>query len=161
MDKVNKMAEDDAAAVALGTAAQRLGITTDALRMRFRRGKIKGFRRDGRIFVYLPDGAGAASEQTEQGSAREIAARAELDRLADDNARLREQQDRLLTLLEREQVLRQQLQTQLTDSSGKTAIIPAAPDLSALEDRLRETENNFDLLKKAVSQLVLVVEGRG
>ena len=87
--------------------------------------------------------------------------RAEIDRLVADNSRLHEQQNRLLTLLEREQVLRQQLQGQLTDSSGETALIAPPPELSDLENRLRETEDNFDLLKQAVSQLVRVVEERG
>jgi len=129
--------------------------------MRFRRGKIEGFRRAGRIFVFLPESAGAGGEHTEQGDLQTPPAPAELDRLTADNARLHEQHDRLLTLLEREQVLRQQLQTQLTNSISKTTIEPPPPDLSDLERRLRETENNFELLKRAVSQLVLVVEGRG
>lgn len=161
LDKVNIMAEHDAAAVALGDAAHRLGVTTDALRMRFRRGKIEGFRRDGRIFVFLPDGAAAKTEQYEQTTAPAAHTSAELDRLVADNTRLHAQQDRLLTLLEREQVLRQQLQGQLTDLSGETSLISAPPEFSDLENRLRETEENFDLLKQAVSQLVQVVEERG
>ena len=155
------MAENGTTSMALGAAAQRLGVTTDALRMRFRRGKIKGFRQDGRIFVFLPDSAAAQSEQTEHDTPPMFPSPAEVERLVADNSRLHEQQDRLLTLLEREQVLRQQLQGQLTDLSGETALIPAPPELSDLENRLRETENNFDLLKQAVSQLVQVVEERG
>jgi len=157
------MAEHDAVSMALGDAARRLGVTTDALRMRFRRGKIEGFRRAGRIFVFLPADAEGPSEQSEHKAPPPAAGptRAELDRLVADNTRLHEQQDRLLTLLEREQVLRQQLMSQLTDLSGKAALIPAAPDLSDVENRLRATENNFDLLKQALSQLVRVVEERG
>ncbi|MEE8332760.1 MAG: hypothetical protein V3R85_02845 [Alphaproteobacteria bacterium] len=155
------MAENDMTFMALGAAAQRMGLTTDALRMRFRRGKIKGFRRDGRIFVFLPDGAAARNEQSEHDAPTMFPTRAEIDRLVADNSRLHDQQNRLLTLLEREQVLRQQLQGQLTDSSGETALITPPPELSDLENRLRETEDNFDMLKQAVSQLVRVVEERG
>ncbi len=147
--------------MALGEAARRLGVTTDALRMRFRRGKIEGFRRDGRIFVFLPDGAAGQGEQNEHTAFPIGLSRAEVDRLVADNTRLHEQQDRLLTLLEREQVLRQQFQGQLTDLSGETALIAAPSELSELENRLRQTENNFDLLKQALSQLIRVVEDRG
>lgn len=156
------MPETDQTAVALGVAALRMGVTTDALRMRFRRGKIRGFRRAGRIFVFLPGGAGGATEQSEHGAGPAIPSRDEVDRLAADNTRLHQQQDRLLTLLEREQVLRQQLQTQLIDLPGKTSLVsPPPPELSELEGRLRQTEENFELLKQALSQLVLVVESRG
>lgn len=37
----------------LGEAAARLGLSADALRMRVRRGKARGFRRGGRVYVYL------------------------------------------------------------------------------------------------------------
>lgn len=155
------MAEHDATSMALGEAARRLGVTTDALRMRFRRGKIEGFRRNGRIFVFLPDGVTGQGEQSEHTASPKGPTRAEVDRLVADNTRLHEQQDRLLTLLEREQVLRQQLQGQLTDLSGETALIAAPSELSELENRLRQTEKNFDLLKQALSQLIRVVEDRG
>jgi len=148
-------------AVPLAEAARRLGTTTDALRMRFRRGKIEGFRRAGRIFLRLPPGAGGGAEQREQDATIPAPSVDEARRLAADNERLQQQQDRLLTLLEREQVLRQQLQTQLVDFSGKTAIAGPSPEIADLAERLRQTENNFELLKRAVSQLVQVVEGRG
>jgi len=155
------MTEQDAETLPLGEAARRLGLTTDALRMRFRRGKIGGFRRAGRIFVILPGGAGPEDAPGGQAVPPSPAAAAELARLAADNVRLHEQQDRLLRLLEREQVLRQQLQTQLVDISGKSALTGPPPELADLARRLGETESNFDLLKRAVSQLVRVVEGRG
>lgn len=155
------MAENDATSMALGAAAQRLGVTTDALRMRFRRGKIEGFRRNGRIFVFLPGDLAGQGEQSEHTAPPMGPTRAEVDRLVADNTRLHEQQDRLLTLLEREQVLRQQLQGQLTDLSEETTLIAAPPELSDLENRLRQTEDNFDLLKQALSQLIRVVEDRG
>ncbi len=54
----------------LAAAAARLGIRPDALRMRINRGKIKGFKRDGRLFVVLgsmPDQAQrTANTKTEQ-----------------------------------------------------------------------------------------------
>jgi len=50
-------------ALPLNEAAARFGITPDALRMRLRRGKVRGFKRDRRLFVYLDDLANIASEQ--------------------------------------------------------------------------------------------------
>jgi len=50
-------------ALPLNEVAERLGITPDALRMRLRRGKVRGFKRGGRLFVYLDDLTNAASEQ--------------------------------------------------------------------------------------------------
>ena len=55
-NNANKMTDPETDAVPLAEAARRLGTTTDALRMRFRRGKIEGFRRAGRIFLRLPPG---------------------------------------------------------------------------------------------------------
>lgn len=155
------MTDTAAEPVPLAEAARRLGVTTDALRMRFRRGKIEGFRRAGRIFIVLADGVGAPTEQSEHRDRTPAPSRDEVRRLAADNLRLQEQQNRLLTLLEREQVLRQQLQTQLVDISPNNAIPGPSEELADLAARLRETENNFELLKRAVSQLVMVVEGRG
>ncbi len=57
----------------LAHAAARLGITPDALRMRIRRGKAKGFKRDGRLFVELDEhpneAVRAAPPQSEQAGA--------------------------------------------------------------------------------------------
>ena len=54
----------------LAAAAARLGISPDALRMRVRRGKARGFKRGGRLFVTLakdPNGSvRSAAEQSEQ-----------------------------------------------------------------------------------------------
>lgn len=51
------------AALPLADAAAWFGITTDALRMRIRRGSAEGFKRDGRVFVYLSDRTGAEGDE--------------------------------------------------------------------------------------------------
>jgi hypothetical protein len=45
----------DRPALPLAQAAARLGITSDALRMRFRRGRIEGYRRGRRLFIYVEE----------------------------------------------------------------------------------------------------------
>jgi hypothetical protein len=54
----------------LGAAAARLGISSDALRMRVKRGKARSFKQAGRVYVYLPEQTEwpvrATSEQNEQ-----------------------------------------------------------------------------------------------
>lgn len=55
-------ATEQGTALPLSEAAARFGITPDALRMRLRRGKVRGFKRDGRLFVYADAQANAASE---------------------------------------------------------------------------------------------------
>ena len=42
-------------AVPLAEAATRLGVTSDALRMRIRRGKASGFKRGGQVYVWLQE----------------------------------------------------------------------------------------------------------
>lgn len=49
------------AALPLAHAAAWFGITTDALRMRIRRGRADGFKRDGRVYVYL---SGVGDDET-------------------------------------------------------------------------------------------------
>lgn len=49
-------------ALPLAQAAARLGLTPDALRMRLRRGTARGFKREGRLFVYLSERAGERAE---------------------------------------------------------------------------------------------------
>jgi hypothetical protein len=48
-------ANSDRPALPLAQAAARFGITTDALRMRFRRGRIEGYRRGRRLFIYVEE----------------------------------------------------------------------------------------------------------
>ncbi len=54
----------------LAAAAARLGISPDALRMRIRRGRVRGFKRGGRLFVAFAEDPNAsvrsATEQSEQ-----------------------------------------------------------------------------------------------
>lgn len=47
----------------LADAALRLGLTSDALRMRLKRGKIQGFKRGRRVYVYLPGAAKQSSDR--------------------------------------------------------------------------------------------------
>jgi len=84
--------------------------------------------------------------------------RVELDRLLAENRRLHEETDRLLRFAEREQVLRQQTQNQIDVLQARLAL--PSPDPHRLESRIRETESNFDLLKQALWQLVLYLEGK-
>lgn len=98
--------------------------------------------------------------------------RVELNRLLGEQRRLNDRIDKLLDLQEREQVLRQQMQTALdrlagqpgarvsavpTDDAGLDA--PAAVPL--LEDRLERTERRFSALRDAVAQLVTLLERQG
>ncbi len=60
-------------ALPLAEAAARLGLSRDALRMRIRRGKARGFKHGGQVFVWLDDAALAAAK-AKQGPARHPAA---------------------------------------------------------------------------------------
>jgi plasmid maintenance system antidote protein VapI len=120
--------QGEQSALTLAEAAQALGITEAAVRMRWKRGKLQGFKQDGRIRVYVTESAPPApaqrpeqpgepvksqteqaTEQTEQVTDRETATiielqRTELTRLLRDNERLHSeverQNTRLDTLLE-------------------------------------------------------------
>jgi plasmid maintenance system antidote protein VapI len=120
--------QGEQSALTLAEAAQALGITEAAVRMRWKRGKLQGFKQGGRIRVYVaePDASAPAqrpeqpgepvksqtehaTEQTEQVTDRETATiielqRTELTRLLRDNERLHteveRQNTRLDTLLE-------------------------------------------------------------
>lgn len=112
---------DERTPLPLAEAAACLGITPDALRMRLRRGKVEGFKRDGHLFIYLPatpagEQRRAAAGPTEQRPNRAAAARGggapapdagpmsvvvefqkvELDRLLKENVRLNERLDQQL-----------------------------------------------------------------
>jgi hypothetical protein len=55
-------------AMPLAEAAARLGLSRDALRMRLRRGKARGFKQDGQLFVFLDVGAGAVGGSASLGA---------------------------------------------------------------------------------------------
>jgi hypothetical protein len=130
-------------ALPLSEAAQKLGITPDALRMRWRRGKIGGFKRGRRVFIQLSD---IAEQVTEHNDLK-------LDFLVAENSRLNEQVDRLLRLQEREQILRQQFQESLM-SLRPPAATPPALSSDVLVRRIEKTEGQLAALKRAVGQLV-------
>ncbi len=115
--------QEHSAVLPLAAAAARLGISPDALRMRIRRGKARGFKRGGRLFVALAEDPNAsvrsAAEQSEQSSPGQFASAAigsagaggppaqalpvivefqkiELDRLLRDNTRLNRRLDQLI-----------------------------------------------------------------
>ncbi len=52
---MNETEQIDSDALPLAAAAARLGISSDALRMRINRGKIRGFKRGGRLFAVLEE----------------------------------------------------------------------------------------------------------
>ncbi len=67
---MNTTEQTGPAVLPLAAAAARLGVTSDALRMRMKRGRAKGFKRGGRVFVYVGEGPGGpvrpTSEHSEQ-----------------------------------------------------------------------------------------------
>ena len=121
---------DDRTAIPLIEAASALGITTDALRMRWKRGKIEGRR----VFVYVteqpnsrPNGDQSRPSQADSDQAD---IEVELNRVLRDNERLNQRLDDLLAThakeRDREQVLRQQMQNQIDRLGGQIAL--PAPD---------------------------------
>lgn len=94
--------------------------------------------------------------------------KAEINRLLREQSKLNDRIDRLLTLHEREQVLRQQMQASLdrlaTGGGGMQG--EAMQGAGATEEerspvlagRLSRTERKFDALRSAVGQLVLLIE---
>jgi len=152
-----------------------LGMTTDALRMRWKRGKLEGFKQGRRVFVYVteqpnnrPNSVQSRTEQAANGDGDQHSD--ELARLVRDNERLNERlvrdNERLDGLLashaqerDREQVLRQQLQTQIDRLTEQVALPAPAPNAS-LQSRLHETESNFGVLKSALIQLLRFLEGK-
>jgi len=81
------------------------------------------------------------------------------DFMVTENTRLNDRLDRLVTMLEREQVLRQQMQVQIEQLTDRRALpVLVAPD-SDVASRLEDTEQQFGLLKRAVVQLVTFLDG--
>lgn len=90
--------------------------------------------------------------------------RTELTRLLREQQRLNERVDQLLQLHEREQVLRQQMQTALDSLSAQRALPPPTQQSDAEHERLvgrvDRAEGKFVALQSAVAQLVTVIERR-
>ena len=82
--------------------------------------------------------------------------KAELDRLLLENRRLHERIDRLLQLQEREQVLRQQLQS-LLGHSPKT---PEIPNNLINDKTVQSAQTRYDRLKDALGLLLVALEKR-
>jgi len=154
-------------ALTLVQAAAQIGITPDALRMRFRRGKVRGFKRGGRLFIELDnrtDQPEQTEHSTEQANRKDVAENGQdvskaFDFMVAENTRLNDRLDRLVMMLEREQVLRQQMQGQIEQLTDRLAL-PAPKDQgSDVRSRLEDTAAQFGLLKRAVAQLVTFLEG--
>jgi len=162
-------------ALTLVQAAAQLGIKPTALRMRYKRGKVRGFKRDGRLFIELnklseqpPEQAEQSPKQNEQPPEQEneknVAENGQevskaFDFVVADNARLNDRLDRLVQMLEREQVLRQQMQSQIEQLTDRLALPAPEAQESDVASRLEDTEQQFGLLKRAVGQLVVFLEG--
>lgn len=91
------------------------------------------------------------------------AVRAERDVLAREVAQLGDQVDRLLTLLEREQALRRQLQEELLRIMDRPFVLldEARAECTALQTRLASTERRYRELKRVVAQLLRRLRAHG
>ena len=181
--------QNEQGALTLVQAAERLGVKPATVRMRWKRGKLEGFKKGGRVYVYLTKQANKQGEHVEQKREQgeqereqvreEIAAydeatiemqRLELDRVLRENERLNERMERMDARIDgllashaqerdREQVLRQQLQNQLDVLTERLALPAPEPD-PAVQARLEESERNVGLLKGGVIQLLRFLEGK-
>ena len=160
--------QNEQTALTLVKAAAQLGIKPAALRMRYKRGKARGFKRGGRLFIELNNRGEQSPEQTEQSPEQEpgkhVAENGQdiskaFDFMVADNTRLNDRLDRLVTMLEREQVLRQQMQGQIEQLTERLALPAPEDQESEVVSRLEDTEQQFGLLKRAVVQLVTFLDG--
>ena len=148
-------------------AAAQLGLSPAAVRMRYRRKKLKGFQKDGRLFILL---SGEGEQGGEQGPNRgEPPLRGtdtalfsteapEVARLVAENATLNRRLDSVLQLLEREQVLRQQMQGQITALTERLALPPPSAPSPEIQQRLALAEQNVSLLKRGIVALITFLE---
>tara|TARA_R110001592_G_scaffold9342_3_gene49699 strand:+ start:43 stop:576 length:534 start_codon:yes stop_codon:yes gene_type:complete len=167
-------------ALTLVQAAERLGVKPAAVRMRWKRGKIRGFKQSGRVFVYL-NTAGERTEHKDEQSPKQSEQsgeqqndvviefqRIELERIKQENQRLNDRVERMDERIDnllashaqerdREQVLRQQLQNQIDRLTEQRAL--PAPD-TTLQNRLAESERDVGLLKGGLMQLLRYLEKR-
>jgi len=166
----NALTED---ALTIVQAAAQLGVKTATVRMRWKRGKLKGFKKDGRIYVYLNKQVNKQGEQEGEQIKRFDDATIELQsleltRLLRENGRLNERLERMDERIDgllashaqerdREQVLRQQMQNQFDALTERLAL--PAPD-TAVKARLDESEQNVGILKSGIMQLLRFLEGK-
>lgn len=116
-------------------AAVRLGINPAAVRMRYKRGKLRGFKRDGRIWIVLNNDLNKTEQVTEQSNKTTEQPVQPVDdgwsklaeHLTAENERLNRRLDDVLEQLKREQVLRQEDQAERREMRLQIA---------ALNDRL-------------------------
>ncbi len=157
-------------ALPLARAASRMNITPDALRMRLARGRVEGFKRGGRLFVYMNRKTNNVRDDDADAGERELATivelqRVELNRLLRENNRLSRRADLLLGIQKREQVLRLRLQRTIDGLTGRpgTTNAPApvagpetvsVADMERLEVRLEQAERQADRLTQVVRRLV-------
>ena len=78
----------------------------------------------------------------------------ELDRLLRDNARLQQRVEQLITLQEREQILRQQMQSLLGNAAGGKRLM----DDRDLKARAVAAEGRYGRLKEALTLLINAIE---
>ena len=99
-----------------------------------------------------------------------VAVRAERDVLAREVAQLGEHVDRLLSLLEREQALRRQLQEELLRVMDRPFVLldearaecaEAREECMLLQGRLASTERRYRELKRVVAQLLRRLRAQG
>jgi len=133
----------DVQPVDVGTAAQALGISRDAVRSRIRRGKLEAVKDSdsGEWRIYLPEGVRPTGEATAQDVTAELI-RELRQRLEDKDAEI----DRLERTLEREQQLHAALLARIPqlpapeghESASKTSADPArdAQDRRSWIDRV-------------------------
>ncbi len=147
-------------ALPLVDAAEHLGISPNALRMRVARGRAEGIRREGRLFVYVDaeprPTIEPAEERTEEPAVEDFNTllelqRTELNRLLAENRRLNERLDSLLDMLRAEQTGRQALQNLLGDIARSQPTAP--PPGGDPRHRLRALEQANRDLRLAVLQM--------
>ncbi len=83
--------------------------------------------------------------------------RTELDRLLRENAQLHARVSQLISLQEREQVLRQQLQTMM-GGPNKAAPVKLREDNSELAERAQSAQARYERLKGALTLLITAIE---
>ncbi len=142
-------------ALPLAEAADRLGLSPNALRMRVARGRAEGERRDGRLYVYVdappasaPRPAATETGQSDYGTIVELQ-RTELNRLLAENRRLSERLDGLLTMLQEEQASRHALQHLF----GEVARRQHTPDPAGWLGRLTAWDRSNRSLRNAVLRM--------